>query len=180
MHGKSSGSSDRLQTAGVAREPVTCAAGNELLGPPLCRIYERSAAGPLPPNAPGRRSRFSPAARQGCSAGGCAGSAGRRPSSTIGRKLRAPCRACSRGASAPLFDPLRHGPVVGWQRFMMTGSQAHATAPVSYRCRSSFRSHCCASRCQACAIVIRTDQSSSDFTVSARRRHSAAWPRNNL
>jgi hypothetical protein len=26
---------------------------NEALGPPLCRLYERSAAGPLPPNAPG-------------------------------------------------------------------------------------------------------------------------------
>jgi hypothetical protein len=26
---------------------------DEVLGPPLCRIYERSAAGPLPPNAPG-------------------------------------------------------------------------------------------------------------------------------
>jgi hypothetical protein len=25
---------------------------DELLGPPLCRIYERSALGPLPPNAP--------------------------------------------------------------------------------------------------------------------------------
>ena len=25
---------------------------DEALGPPLCRIYERSAAGPLPPNAP--------------------------------------------------------------------------------------------------------------------------------
>jgi hypothetical protein len=25
---------------------------DELLGPPLCRIYERSAVGPLPPNAP--------------------------------------------------------------------------------------------------------------------------------
>ena len=24
---------------------------NEVLGPPLCRIYERSAVGPLPPNA---------------------------------------------------------------------------------------------------------------------------------
>src|SRR5262249_4043645 len=54
-----------------------------------------------------RRSGFSPAARQGCSAGGCAASAGRRRSSTIGRRLRRPCRACSRGASAPLFDPLR-------------------------------------------------------------------------
>jgi len=26
---------------------------NEVLGPPLCRIYERSATGPLPPGAPG-------------------------------------------------------------------------------------------------------------------------------
>ncbi len=26
---------------------------DEVLGPPLCRIYERSAAGPLPPDAPG-------------------------------------------------------------------------------------------------------------------------------
>jgi hypothetical protein len=26
---------------------------DEVLGPPLCRIYERSAVGPLPPNAPG-------------------------------------------------------------------------------------------------------------------------------
>ena len=25
---------------------------DEVLGPPLCRIYERSAVGPLPPNAP--------------------------------------------------------------------------------------------------------------------------------
>jgi hypothetical protein len=25
---------------------------DEALGPPLCRIYERSAVGPLPPNAP--------------------------------------------------------------------------------------------------------------------------------
>jgi hypothetical protein len=28
-------------------------AGDEALGPPLCRIFERSAVGPLPPNAPG-------------------------------------------------------------------------------------------------------------------------------
>jgi hypothetical protein len=55
-----------------------------------------------------RRSGFSPAARQGCSAGGCAGSAGRRRSSTIERRLLGPCRACSRGASAPLFDPPSH------------------------------------------------------------------------
>jgi hypothetical protein len=26
---------------------------DEVLGPPLCRIYESSAVGPLPPNAPG-------------------------------------------------------------------------------------------------------------------------------
>ena len=26
---------------------------DELLGPPLCRLYEGSAVGPLPPNAPG-------------------------------------------------------------------------------------------------------------------------------
>jgi hypothetical protein len=25
---------------------------DEVLGPPVCRIYERSAIGPLPPNAP--------------------------------------------------------------------------------------------------------------------------------
>ena len=80
---------------------------DEVLGPPLCRIYERSAVGPLPPNAPRRRrSGSSPAARQKYSAGGCAGSAGRRRSSMIGRRLRARCRACSRRASAPLFDPL--------------------------------------------------------------------------
>jgi hypothetical protein len=46
---------------------------DEVLGRPLCRIYESSAVGPLPSNAPGP--------------------------STIGRRLRAPCRAYSRGAS---------------------------------------------------------------------------------
>jgi Family of unknown function (DUF6151) len=30
-----------------------CRSRDEVLGPPLCRIYERSAVGPLPPNAPG-------------------------------------------------------------------------------------------------------------------------------
>ena len=75
---------------------------DEVLGPPLCRIFERSAVGPLPPNAPAAAvaSGSSPAARRSCSAGGCAGSAGRRRSSTIVRRLRAPCRACSRRASA--------------------------------------------------------------------------------
>ena len=29
---------------------------DEMLGPPLCRIYERSAIGPLPPTAPARLS----------------------------------------------------------------------------------------------------------------------------
>jgi Family of unknown function (DUF6151) len=51
-----------------------------------------------------RRSGFSPAAPQSCSAGGCAGSVGPRRSSTIGRRLRAPSRACSRRANAPLFE----------------------------------------------------------------------------
>ena len=33
--------------------PADCRSRDEVLGQPLCRIYERSAAGPLPPNAPG-------------------------------------------------------------------------------------------------------------------------------
>ena len=81
---------------------------DEVLGPPLCRIYERSAAGLSRATRPvRRRSGFSPAVRQGCSAGGREASIGRRRSSTIGRRLRAPCRACSRRASAPRFDPRR-------------------------------------------------------------------------
>jgi len=48
-----------------------------------------------------------PAAFPNSSPGGYAGWPGRRRSSTIGRRPRAPCRVCSRGASAPLFDPLR-------------------------------------------------------------------------
>jgi len=40
-------------------------------------------------------------ALQRCLAGGCAGSLGRLRSSTLGRRLRAPCRACSHRASAP-------------------------------------------------------------------------------
>jgi hypothetical protein len=51
-----------------------------------------------------RLSGFLPAARQRCSAGGCAGSVGPRHSSMIGRRLRAPCLARSRKASVPLFD----------------------------------------------------------------------------
>jgi Family of unknown function (DUF6151) len=47
---------------------------DEVFGPPLCRIYEGSAVGPLPPDAPRRRrSGSSSAAHRRCSAGGCAG-----------------------------------------------------------------------------------------------------------
>jgi hypothetical protein len=55
---------------------------DEVLGPPLCRIHERSALGPLPPNAPGRPRR----------------------SSTMGQRLHALYRACSRREGAPPFD----------------------------------------------------------------------------
>src|SRR5262249_26732722 len=51
------------------------------------------------------RSGSSPSARQGFSAGGCAGSAGRRHSSTILRSGRSPCRTCSHAASAPASEP---------------------------------------------------------------------------
>src|SRR5262249_61557940 len=70
---------------------------DEVLGPPLCRIYERSAVGPLPPNAPAPPSLgvFARRARR-YSAGGCLGSAGRLRSSTIARMPRTQCRACSR------------------------------------------------------------------------------------
>jgi Family of unknown function (DUF6151) len=68
-----------------------------------CSVRRSAASTNAPPSGGSRRTRpvprhsaFSPAARQGCSAGGCAGSAGRRRSSTIGQRLRAPCRACSR------------------------------------------------------------------------------------
>jgi hypothetical protein len=75
---------------------------DEALGAPLCRILERSAVGPLPPNAPAPlRSASSPFAYQSFSAGGCAGSAGRTRSSTSIRTRRSPCRAYSRRVSAP-------------------------------------------------------------------------------
>jgi hypothetical protein len=77
---------------------------DEVLGPPLCRIYERSAVGPLPPKAPRhRRLESSPAAHRRYSAGGCSGSAGRRLSSMNTRTPRAPRRACSRGTSAQIL-----------------------------------------------------------------------------
>ena len=76
-----------------------------------CWVRRSAASTKAPPSGRSRRTRrvrrrsgFSLVARPGCSAGGCAGSAGRRRSSTIGRKLRAPYRASSRAASAPLFD----------------------------------------------------------------------------
>src|SRR3984957_228070 len=78
---------------------------DEVLGSPLCRIYERSAVGPLPPSAPPppsfaapaprrppprRRPGSPPAAARKCSAGGCAGSPGRPRSSTLVPTLRFP------------------------------------------------------------------------------------------
>ncbi len=64
---------------------------DEVLGPPLCRIFDRSAIGPLPPTAPRRRhSGSSHAAQRRWSAGGCAGLIGRTRSSTIAPTLRAP------------------------------------------------------------------------------------------
>ena len=53
------------------------------------------------------RSESSPAAQRRSSAGGCAGSLGRLPSSTIARTLRAPCRACSRAVTAQPFEGAR-------------------------------------------------------------------------
>jgi hypothetical protein len=79
-----------------AAEPQT-----KVLGPPLCRIYERSAIGSLPANAPASPSLGVFAL---FSAGGCAGSAGRRRSSTILRRRRSPCRMCSHAASAPASE----------------------------------------------------------------------------
>jgi len=81
---------------------------DEALGPPACRIYERSAIRPLPPTARRRhRSRCSPAADRSCWAGGCAGLAGRTRSSTRIAALRFRRHACSRPASAPPFERRR-------------------------------------------------------------------------
>jgi hypothetical protein len=50
----------RFPVIGVVHSFMNHEAENHLrdkvLGPPLCRIYERSAIGPLPPNPPGRPS----------------------------------------------------------------------------------------------------------------------------
>ena len=67
---------------------------DDAFGPPLCRIYERSATGPLPPDAPPpHRLKSSPAAQRKFSAGGGAGSAGRTRSSTSTQTRRSLRRA---------------------------------------------------------------------------------------
>jgi Family of unknown function (DUF6151) len=77
----------------------------EMLGPPLCRICERSA-----PDRCRRmrrrchRSAFSSAARQSFSAGGGADSVSQIRSLTISRARRSPCRACSHRVSASPFN----------------------------------------------------------------------------
>jgi hypothetical protein len=82
---------------------------DEVLGPPLCSIFERSAIGPLARTRPARRlPGFSLVARQNCSVGGCKASVVRRRSLMIGRRLPAPCLACSRRASVPLSDQPSH------------------------------------------------------------------------
>ena len=68
---------------------------DEVIGPPLCRIYERSATGPLPPNTPPPPS-FGMFARRGS----------KPRSSTIVPTRQSPRRACSRRASAPRFERL--------------------------------------------------------------------------
>jgi hypothetical protein len=62
---------------------------DEALGPPLCRLHERSAVGPLPPNAPGPPS--------------------------LGRFVRRASvllawRACGLGRPTPFFDDLTNAP----------------------------------------------------------------------
>ncbi len=94
---------------------------------PLAGRGARPAALPASTNAPrsGRshrtrprrhRSGSSPSARRSYSAGGCAGSAGRRPSSTSGRRPRGPCRTCSRGAGARLLHTASEPPPGAAQR----------------------------------------------------------------
>ena len=74
---------------------------DERLDAPLCRIFEQSATGPLPPSAPPPRSfGLSLFVSRHCSAGGGAGSAGRIRFSTKGQGHRSPSPMCSRRASA--------------------------------------------------------------------------------
>jgi hypothetical protein len=72
-----------------------------MLGPRLCRIYERSAIGPLPPTAPARLS-FGVFARRASKILGCWLRGFARPNPFFD-DLRAPCRACSPGSSAQPF-----------------------------------------------------------------------------
>jgi hypothetical protein len=72
-----------------------------MLGPRLCRIYERSAIGPLPPTARARLS-FGVFARRASKILGCWLRGFARPNPFFD-DLRAPCRACSPGASAQPF-----------------------------------------------------------------------------
>ena len=97
--------SPRFPVVGLIHSFMDHAAGGrareQVLGPPLCRIYERSAIAPLRRARRLRhRSGSSPAAQQKFSAGGCAGSAGQTRSSTIPPTRRSQSRAYSRGASA--------------------------------------------------------------------------------
>jgi hypothetical protein len=104
---------------------------DEVLGPPLCRIYERSAVGPLPPDAPGPPS-LGVFARRASKMLGWWVRGLSRPTPFFDDRTKAPRRACSRGASAPLFDPLRHGPAA---------PQASPVATRSFETSTFFNRH---------------------------------------
>jgi hypothetical protein len=76
----------------------------EMLGPPLCRICEHSATGPLPANAAPLPSFGVFVCRAAKLLGGGAGSVSQIRSLTISRARRSPCRACSHRVSAPPFN----------------------------------------------------------------------------
>jgi Family of unknown function (DUF6151) len=81
---------------------------DEMLGPPLCRIYDRSALGPLPPNVPAPSLRVLARRVSKNSAGGCSGSAGgRRSRRPPGRPARRAARAHAEGACSPLNSACR-------------------------------------------------------------------------
>jgi len=83
---------------------------NEVLGPPLCRIYERSAVAPLPPNPPGPPSVGVFARRASRMLGWWVRGLGR-PTPFFDDRTRAPCaapRALTQSERAALFDPLGH------------------------------------------------------------------------
>lgn len=88
---------------------------NELLGPPLCRIYERSAAGPVPPDAPPPPS---------------SGMFVRRGAKILGWWLR------GRGQPNPFFDAQTHAPLSP-PRLLTPSERAAlqaATPPADARC----------------------------------------------